>query len=64
MKANVGTLDRTARIVFGLVLIALAATGTIGIWGYVGIVPLLTGLFRYCPAYGVLGVDTCGAPRR
>lgn len=59
MKVNVGTLDRTLRIVAGIVLIGLAATGTIGIWGYIGIVPLLTGLLRTCPAYSLLGMSTC-----
>ncbi len=60
MKANVGTIDRVLRILGGIVLIALAATGTVGIWGYVGVVPLLTGLFRFCPAYPLLGMNTCG----
>lgn len=60
MNANVGTIDRALRIVAGAVLIALAATGVVGAWGYVGAVPLLTGLFRFCPAYAVLGVNTCG----
>lgn len=59
MDKNVGTIDRALRIAAGLALIALAATGTIGAWGYVGVVPLLTGLIRYCPAYGWLGVRTC-----
>lgn len=60
MKANVGTADRVLRIVAGVVLIALAATGTVGLWGYIGAVPLLTGLFRFCPAYPLLGINTCG----
>lgn len=60
MNANVGTIDRALRIVAGAVLIALAATGVVGAWGYLGAVPLLTGLFRFCPAYALLGVDTCG----
>ena len=59
MQANVGTADRIIRIVAGLVLIGLAATGTIGPWGYIGIVPLATGLFRWCPAYKLLGMNTC-----
>ena len=59
MKTNVGTIDRALRVIVGLVLIALAATGTVGWWGYIGIVPLLTGLFRFCPAYGLLGMNTC-----
>jgi hypothetical protein len=58
-KTNVGGIDRVLRIVIGLVLIVLAAIGTIGVWGYIGVVPLLTGLVRTCPAYGLLGVNTC-----
>ena len=59
MKANVGTIDRVLRIAGGLALIALAATGTVGVWGYIGIVPLLTGVFRFCPVYPLLGMNTC-----
>ena len=59
MSKNVGGIDRVLRIVVGLVLIVLAAMGTIGVWGYIGVVPLLTGLVRTCPAYGLLGVNTC-----
>ncbi len=60
MTVNVGNVDRTLRIVAGIALIALAATGTIGLWGYIGVLPLATGLLRTCPAYSLLGVDTCG----
>ena len=60
MTQNVGGLDRVLRIVVGLVLIALAATGTVGAWGYIGVVPRLTGLFRYCPAYSIFGCKTGG----
>jgi len=63
MTVNVGTIDRAVRIIAGLVLIALAITGTIGMWGYIGIVPLLTGLFRVCPAYSLIGVNTCGTTK-
>ena len=59
MKANVGGIDKILRIVAGVVLIALAATGTVGMWGWIGVVPLLTGLFGTCPAYSLLGVNTC-----
>ncbi len=59
MKINVGTVDRFLRIAAGVALIALSLTGTIGAWGYVGIVLVLTGLVRICPAYSVLGVNTC-----
>ena len=59
MKANVGGIDRIARIVLGLVLIGLAATGTVGAWGWIGLVPLATGLTRFCPLYPMLGMNTC-----
>jgi hypothetical protein len=59
MKINVGGIDRILRIVVGLALIALAATGTVGAWGYIGAVPLLTGVFKFCPAYALFGMNTC-----
>ena len=59
MKFNVGGIDRILRIAIGLVLIGLAATGTVGWWGWLGVVPLATGFFRFCPAYGLLGMNTC-----
>jgi hypothetical protein len=59
MKANIGTIDRVVRILAGLVLIGLAFSGTIGVWGYVGVVLLLTGFVRVCPAYSILGINTC-----
>jgi hypothetical protein len=64
MKTNEGTLDRVLRVGAGLLLIALAATGTVGAWGYVGVVPLLTGAIGMCPLYTVLGINTCPASRR
>ena len=63
MKTNEGTLDRSLRIVAGLVLIAMAATGVIGPWGYVGLVPLATGALGVCPLYSLLGINTCGLRR-
>ncbi|SEQ18326.1 YgaP family membrane protein [Giesbergeria anulus] len=59
MKTNIGGVDRILRIVVGLVLIGLAATDTVGWWGWIGVVPLLTGVFRFCPAYTLLGINTC-----
>lgn len=59
MKTNVGGIDRILRIVLGLVLIALAATGTVGLWGWIGIVPLATAALGFCPLYTVLGFSTC-----
>ena len=58
-KSNVGGIDRILRIVAGLVLIALTLMGVIGMWGWIGIVPLATGLFRTCPVYSLLGFNTC-----
>lgn len=59
MQANVGALDRVLRVLVGLVLIGLALTGTIGAWGWIGLLPLATGLLRYCPAYSLFGWRTC-----
>ncbi|HQT42659.1 MAG TPA: DUF2892 domain-containing protein [Halothiobacillus sp.] len=60
MKTNVGSIDKILRIGVGLVLIGLAVFHVIGWWGYIGIVPLLTGLFNFCPAYTLLGLNTKG----
>ncbi|QTF94504.1 DUF2892 domain-containing protein [Halomonas sp. BM-2019] len=59
MKTNVGGADKIARIVIGALLIGLALTGVIGAWGWIGILPLATGLLNFCPAYGLLGINTC-----
>jgi O-antigen ligase len=59
MTRNEGTLDRGLRIAAGLILIALAATGTLGVWAWIGVVPLATGLIGWCPAYSILGFNTC-----
>lgn len=59
MQSNVGTLDRSLRIAAGLILIGLSLSGVIGLWGWIGLLPLATGIFRFCPAYPLLGVNTC-----
>ncbi len=59
MKLNVGGIDRIVRIVIGAVLVGLVATGQIGWWGWLGIVPLATGLIGWCPPYAILGFSTC-----
>jgi hypothetical protein len=59
MKTNIGSIERGVRVVGGLVLIALAATGTVGWWGWLGAVPLATGLIGWCPPYAMLGISTC-----
>jgi hypothetical protein len=61
MKVNEGTIDRAVRVAAGVVLIGLAATGTVGMWGWIGVVPLATGLIGWCPAYTLLGFNTCSA---
>ena len=59
MTKNIGNIERIIRIVGGLVLIALATTETVGIWGWLGLVPLATGLVGWCPPYSLLGINTC-----
>lgn len=59
MKANVGTIDRAIRILAGICLIAATLFGVIGAWGWLGLVPLATGMFRFCPAYRLFGLRTC-----
>ncbi|AYG09750.1 DUF2892 domain-containing protein [Pseudomonas fluorescens] len=59
MKANIGTIDRSLRVVAGLLLIGLSLSGVIGVWGWIGLVPLATGIFRFCPVYTLLGIKTC-----
>jgi hypothetical protein len=63
MTANVGVLDRTLRIVAGLVLVGFAL-GLFGsayqtVWGWIGVIPLATGVVSWCPLYGLLGMNTC-----
>lgn len=59
MKTNIGNVERGIRVVAGLVLVALAATGTVGWWGWLGLVPMATGLVGWCPPYALLGINTC-----
>ncbi|MFB9146887.1 DUF2892 domain-containing protein [Halomonas alkalicola] len=59
IKSNVGGADKIARIVFGALLIGLALTGVIGAWGWIGVLPLATGLINFCPAYSIFGINTC-----
>jgi Protein of unknown function (DUF2892) len=57
---NVGNVDRILRVIVGLVLIGLVFFGPQSAWGWIGLVPLLTGLAGRCPAYSLIGVNTCG----
>ena len=56
---NENTLDRTLRVIVGAGLLAIVFVGPKTAWGYVGLVPLLTGLVGSCPAYTVFGIGTC-----
>ena len=58
MKINIGSPERIARIIVGLIIIA-AGVYYQSWWGVIGLMPLLTGIFRFCPLYTVLGVNTC-----
>ncbi len=62
MNVNVGNVDRLVRIIAGLVILSVffLAEGNLRWWGLIGLVPLATGLFRWCPAYTLLGMNTCG----
>ena len=62
MKTNEGQMDRAMRVAVGTVLVGLAASGGMGAWGWVGLIPLATGLVGYCPFYAILGVNSL--PRR
>ena len=62
MTHNVGTIDRVARILLGLVLLSLVFVGPQTPWGWIGVVPLATALIGWCPAYSIFGIKTCKAP--
>jgi hypothetical protein len=59
MKSNVGGIDRIVRIIVGLSLIGLTLTGIVGVWGWIGVVPLATGAIGWCPPYAIFGFSTC-----
>lgn len=64
MSVNIGGLDRILRIIVGAVLIGLAAFGIVGWWGWLGAIPLLTGLIRFCPLYPILKINTCSVEQK
>ncbi len=61
MQANVGSLDKTLRIVIGLALISLVFVGPQTPWGWIGVIPLITALIGWCPLYKILGISSCKA---
>jgi Protein of unknown function (DUF2892) len=64
LKQNLGSIDRTLRIVLGAGLLAMVFVGPRTPWGYLGLAPLLTGVLGFCPAYCPLGLTTCRVPNR
>lgn len=62
MTSNVGSIDRALRILLGLGLISIVFIGPQTPWGWIGVVPLMTALLGWCPAYTLLGIKTCKAP--
>jgi hypothetical protein len=64
MSSNVGGIDRILRIIIGLALIGATVAGLLPVWGYIGAVPLLTGLIGWCPAYLPFGIKTCACSRK
>lgn len=60
MKTNEGGLDRVLRVIVGLGVLSLAFVGPHTAWGYLGLIPLVTGVVGFCPLYAILGVNTCG----
>jgi len=64
MKVNVGSIDRIARILVGLALLLWAGAFAGPVWAWIGVVPLATGIFKFCPAYTLLGVSTCPREKR
>ncbi len=59
MMKNVGNTDRAIRVFIGALLILLSLLNVIGPWGWIGLLPIATGLLRFCPAYTVLGLRSC-----
>ena len=57
-NCNVGHVDRLLRITLGIVLMGLADLNLIGSWGWLGVIPLFTGVLHYCPLYALLGINT------
>lgn len=60
MKTNEGTIDRVLRVAVGAGILSLAFVGPQTPWAYLGLIPILTGLVGFCPAYALFGINTCG----
>lgn len=64
LKSNVGTFDRVVRAIVGLGLISLVYYGPQTVWGWLGVIPLATAAFGFCPLYSVFGFNTCRQPAK
>jgi len=60
MKKNIGSIDRTIRIIAGIAILSLVFVGPKSLWGLIGLLPLITGLIGWCLPYQLLGISTCG----
>ena len=58
MKCNIGHTDRVLRMTVGITLMGLAGFGIVGAWGWIGVIPIVTGMMGNCPAFGLLGINT------
>jgi hypothetical protein len=58
MTQNIGDIERIVRVLAGLILVGLTLSGHIGVWGWLGLVPIATGLIGWCPPYSLLGINT------
>lgn len=59
LSKNMGSADKIARLVIGAILVVLALTGTIGIWGWLGLILIGTAFLNFCPLYRIVGIKTC-----
>ena len=63
-QKNMGSIDRILRIIIGIALVGSAATGALGAWAFIGLVPIVTAALGSCPAYSLFGFRTCSAPNQ
>ena len=59
MTINIGTIDRAARVILGIIIVTLTALGKISPWGWLGVMLIITGAIKFCPAYSLFGFKTC-----
>lgn len=63
MQRNVGSMERAVRVIAGLGLLSLAFVGPQTPWGWIGLLPIVTGLSGWCPAYSLFGINTCSVKK-